>query len=296
MTRLRTGLRQWKTASPFILPGLILVILFSVYPILQNARMSLTDFNVLTQQSQGFVGLAHYARAVADPVVATATVNTIVYALVCIPIEMVLGLFVAALLHSGVRGNLVYRALCYLPVITSWVIVSLIFRYLFSSGQGGLVNYLLGTVGFITEPVAWLSHRWTAFVAIWSLEIWKSVGWVMVIYLAGLQGVPKALYEAARIDGGGWVARLRYITVPLLHPVTIYILVNRVIGAFSAFISIYMITDGGPMNRTEVLLSYMYKAGFQYFEFSYASTLSMIMAALILIFSGSHRLLMKGER
>ncbi|MCG8451833.1 MAG: sugar ABC transporter permease [Spirochaetales bacterium] len=296
MTRLRTGLRQWKTALPFILPGLILVILFSVYPIFQNARMSITNFNVLTQKSQGFVGFTNYVRAASDPVVVTATVNTIVYALVCIPIEMLLGLFIAALLHSGVRGNLVYRALCYLPVITSWVIVSLIFRYLFSSGQGGLVNYLLGGLGLISAPVAWLSHRWTAFVAIWSLEIWKSIGWVMVIYLAGLQGVPKALYEAARIDGSGWFNRLRFITVPLLRPVTVYILVNRVIGAFSAFISIYMITDGGPMNRTEVLLSYMYKAGFQYFEFSYASTLSMIMAVLILMFSGTHRLLIKEEK
>lgn len=283
MEGIKSGYRQWKEVLPYLLPGFILLVIFSIYPIYRNFIMSLNDYNVILLQSDKFVGFSHYRKMLTDPKFHLSLVNTFLYMIATVPIEILLGLLVASLVNSDIRGVSFFRTLLYIPVITSWVVVSLIFRYLFESGEGGMVNYLLIHVRILKEPVSWLNSRWTANIVIWCLDIWKAVGWVMVIYLAALQNIDKSLYEASMIDGASWFQRLVNITVPFLRPVTMFIMINRIIGAFNAFVSIFMITDGGPLGRTEVLLSYTYKKAFSHFEFSYSSSLSLCIGLLILM-------------
>jgi len=190
------------------------------------------------------------------------------------------------MVHRVFIGKRLFRAIYYLPVITSWVVVSFLFQFLFSSNPGGLVNYLLVTVlGILDKPVQWMSETKTAWVIIYALGIWKGMGWTMVIFLAALQGVPVELYEVAAIDGAGEWRQFRHVTLPLIRRTTLFILVALIIGGFQVFISVYLITGGGPLHRTEVVLSYMYDRAFDKLRFGYGASLSYILAAIVVFVS-----------
>jgi len=198
---------------------------------------------------------------------------------------MILGLSVALLLDRKLLARGVFRVLYYLPVITSWVVVSFIFAYLFSS-QGGVVNYLLGDVlHLIPDTQAWLGSTTLALPTLMILGVWKGVGWNMVIFLAGLQSIPPDLYEAGQVDGAGRWARFRWITMPLLRPVVAFVAVMLVIGAFGAFIPMFILTQGGPLHSTETLLTYGYNNAFQSFDFGYGAAISYLFAAFVLVLS-----------
>jgi multiple sugar transport system permease protein len=177
----------------FILPGLLLYLIFNIYPLLKAFQMSFLEWNIMPGQSNEFVGLANYVRAAQDPVARMALRNTILYALITVPGQMILALAAAVLLNSVRRMRTFFRTLYYLPVVTSWVIVSLLFRYLFQSPKG-LINHLLVNVLHLArEPIPWLREAATAMVPIWSLGIWKGIGWSMVIFLAALATIPLEL-------------------------------------------------------------------------------------------------------
>ena len=197
--QLRRRGRQWGKALPFILPGFVLMALFILYPLLRNVWISFTEFNVIKNEVVRFVGVQNYVDAMKDRHYLTAFRNTLLYTLVTVPGQMFLGLVLASLINSVRRGQTAFKVICYLPVITSWVVVSLVFKYLFMSGSGGLVNYFLMKLHIISKPVAWLQGEWTANLVLWLFGIWKGVGWVMVIYLAALQGVPTSVYELSLI-------------------------------------------------------------------------------------------------
>jgi multiple sugar transport system permease protein len=180
----------------------------------------------------------------------------------------------------------VFRTIYYVPVITSWVVVSFLFQFLFSSNPGGLVNYFIVSVlGVTNTPVRWMSEPKTAWIIIYALGIWKGMGWTMVIFLAALQGVPVELYEVAAIDGAGEWRQFRHVTLPLIRRTTLFILVALIIGGFQVFISVYLITGGGPVHRTEVVLSYMYERAFGRLRFGYGASLSYILAAIVVFVS-----------
>lgn len=280
---LSSDLKKWKEVFPFIVMGLILLSVFVVYPLYKNMLMSFTEYNILTNKTETYIGFDNYVRALSDPKVKLAFENTVLYGFMTVPLQMLFGLMLASLINSKIRGRLFFRVIYYIPVITSWIVVSLVFRYLFESGEAGLINYVLLSFGFISEPIAWLGSRWTANTIIWVLGIWKGVGWVMIIYLAAIQSINKNLYEAASIDGANSVQKFWSITVPAVKPVTYFILVNLLIGSFNVFIQVLTITKGGPMGRTEVLLSYMYKVAFSNFEFGYSSAIAVLMGILIFI-------------
>jgi len=228
-----------------------------------------------------FVGLANYGRAFSDPIVGLSLRNTILYTVVTVPGQMILALFVALLLNTITKGKVFFRVVYYIPVVTSWVIVSLLFKYLFQSPKG-IINYMLVNVlHVIQEPIPWLRAASTAFIPILALGIWKGIGWTMVILLSALQTIPPELYEVAEIDGANGWQKLTKITLPLIRPTLVFTFVMLMIGGFNVFISVVMITNGGPLQKTEVILSYLYHQAFDFLDFGYGSALSFLLALII---------------
>jgi multiple sugar transport system permease protein len=270
----------------FLAPGFALFTLVVLYPIARAFEISLYNWSIVPGATSEFLGLENYDRALHDPVFWRALANTAFYMGVTVPAQIALGLAAAVLLDGRMPARPLFRTLYYLPVVTSWVVVSLLFRYLFLT-DGGLVNWVLhDNLHVVAHNVDWLGGRWSALTAISILGIWKGVGWSMVIFLAALQGVPRELYEAAAVDGAGAWRRFRSIALPSLRPVVAFVTVMLVIGGFNVFISVFLITAGGPRDATQVLLTYMYRQAFTFLDFGYGSaisfTLTLIVAALSL--------------
>jgi multiple sugar transport system permease protein len=274
------------TAALFILPGLLLFSTFVIGPMLYSFRISFYDWQIIRPEESEWLGLANYARALGNPIFLRATLNTLVYAVVTVPGQIVAGLLVAVLLNQQIRGRATFRLIYYLPVITSWVIVSLLFEYMFS-GQAGLINYLLNDVlHVLSENIIWLADPVLAFVPIHLLGIWKGVGWTAIILLAGLQAIPQHLYEAAEVDGAQASQRFFYITLPLLRPTLVFLIVVLTIGALNAYISNLLITNGGdPLDQTHFILTLMYEATFTKLEFGYGSAISYLLTAFVFVIS-----------
>jgi multiple sugar transport system permease protein len=257
-----------------------------IYPLGYELYISFFDWKIMPGQHSEFVALDNYRDVLEDKYFWLALKNTARYTAITVIGQMVIGLGLAVLVHRVFIGKRLFRAIYYVPVITSWVVVSFLFQFLFSSHPGGFVNYMLVSVfGILNEPVLWMSETRTAWLIIYALGIWKGVGWTMVIFLAALQGVPVELYEVAAIDGAGEWRQFWNVTVPLIRRTTLFIMVALVIGGFQAFISIYLITGGGPLHRTEVVLSYMYDRAFDKLEFGYGASLSYILAAIVVFVS-----------
>ena len=281
------GFRAQRRILPFVflLPALAFFVVFQVYPLLKGFQMSFYHWELLPGRVSQFIGLENYINAFTDPIFLRASKNTLIYALVTVPGQMILAMLAAVLLNALPRGRVIFRVLYYVPVITSWVIVSLLIRYLFQSPEG-LINYFLVNVLHVAKnPILWMNKASTAFIPILILGIWKGIGWSMVIYLAALAGVPKELQEAASIDGANSWQNFWRITFPLISPTIVFTLVMLLIGGFNVFISVYLITGGGPMQQTEVMLSYAYHQAFDYLDFGYGAALSYTMGIIIIILS-----------
>jgi multiple sugar transport system permease protein len=274
------------SAALFILPGLLLFGTFVIGPMIYSFRISLYDWNIVKPELSEWQGLGNYARAIGNPIFRRAVLNTLAYTFVTVPAQMIIGLIIAILLNQSIRGKAFFRVMYYLPVITSWVIVSLLFEYMFS-GQAGLINYLLRDVlHVIDKNILWLADPILAFVPIHLLGIWKGVGWTAIIFLAGLQTIPIHLYEAAEVDGAGPLQSFFSITIPLLWPTTIFLLVVLTIGGLNAYISNLLITNNGdPLDLTHFILTLMYEATFTRLEFGYGAAISYLLTALVFVIS-----------
>lgn len=277
---------RWYVPYLFLLPGLVLYLMWTVYPLLYQLYISFFDWNIMPGQVSEFVGLVNYQEAFGDGTFWLALKNTAGYVVVTVAGQLLIGLTLAILVHRVVVGKRFFRAVYYLPVVTSWVVVSFLFTYLFSPGASGLVNYLLFNVlHLIPEPISWMANANTAWIAIYSLGIWKGIGWAMVIFLAALQSIPTELYEAAAIDGAGEWGRFRHMTVPLIRRTTMFVLMALVIGGFQVFISVLLITGGGPLHRTEVALTYNFDEAFGNLNFGYGAALSYLLTIIIVLVS-----------
>jgi multiple sugar transport system permease protein len=262
---------------------MLLFVAWTLYPLFYSLIMSFTEWNLI--KPSRFIGLSNYTRALADPVFWLALRNTLSYTLITVPGQMFFGLGLALLLDQPLRARAFFRTIYYIPVVTSWVVVSLIFTYLYN-GQAGLINWLLRDgLHLIDKNINWLGEPLTANLAIATLGIWKGIGWTMVIFLAGLQSIPQEVYEAAAIDGAGSWQRLRSITLPLIRQTTLFILVLLTIGGFQVFISVYVMTGGKPLHRTDVLLTYMYSNAFEFLDLGYGSALSYLFALMVFALS-----------
>ncbi|HIV21531.1 MAG TPA: sugar ABC transporter permease [Candidatus Scatomorpha stercorigallinarum] len=264
-----------------LLPGIAVFAIFTIYPIVKLFIMSFLEWDRANMFEHGFAGLANYKAVLTDRTFWISFTNTIVYTVITVPAQMALGLLAAVLINSIPRFRVTFRVIYYLPVITSWVIVSLVFRYIFNTE--GMLNYLLTNVLHLTESnVRWLDTRWGGMTVAMLLGIWKGVGWNLVVFLAALQSVPGELYESAEMDGCGPFTKFFYITLPSIKPTILFALVMLTIGGFNVFTSIKMITDGKPMHETEVILTWMYSKAFNSGEFGYAAALSFIVAVTLI--------------
>ena len=260
-----------------LLPGLAVFGMFTVYPIFRLLWMSFCDWSFASMLDQPFIGLANYREVLGDGTFWTVFVNSVVYTLVTVPGQMALGLFTAVLINGIRHFGVTFRVINYLPVITSWVIASLVFRYVFNTE--GLLNYFLTDVIHVTSAnVRWLDTRWSGLAVAMILGIWKGVGWNMVVFLAALQQVPAELYEAAEIDGCGAWKKFVSVTLPSIRGTVLFALIMLTIGGFNVFTSIKMITGGKPAHQTDTLLTWMYYKAFSTGKFGYAAALSFIMA------------------
>ncbi len=280
----RSGRRRRVSLTPylFLAPGALLFVIFIVYPAAQAFQMSLFDWKIVAGAVSDFTGLDNYVRAFADPHFWLSLSNSGIYMLATVLPQIVLGLGVALLLKKKSPTQPLFRILFYLPVVTSWVVVSLLFKYLFA--DNGLVNFTLHDfLHLMNSNVSWLSTRGTALVVICLLGIWKGIGWSMMIYLAALQGVPEELEEAATMDGAGRWQRFRAVTLPAIRPATVFLTVMLVIGGLNVFASVQLVTGGGPVGQTDVVLSYMYTQAFTYLDFGYGSAIAVILAVLVFV-------------
>ncbi len=269
----------------FILPGFALFTLFILYPMAYSLRVSLYDWNIINPTRSEFLGLQNYQDTLQDPIFQRAVKNTLLYALVTVPGQMILGLGVAILLNQKLPGQSFFRTVYYLPVITSWVVVALLFEYLFNS-QAGLINYGLQQVGLIVKPIRWLADENLVMVPIHLLGIWKGVGWTAVVMLAGLQGIPAELYEAAAVDGANALRRFRNVTLPLMRSTLVFLVVVLTIGALNVYISGLLITNGGdPLDRTHFVLTLMYQETFDNLDFGRGAAISYLLTSLIFVIS-----------
>jgi multiple sugar transport system permease protein len=265
-----------------LLPGLLVFCVFTIYPIIKLFIASFFNWQIGWNQHSVFVGVQNYIKVFQDPIFKTAMTNTLMYAIVTVPTQIIIGLFVAVFIYNITNFKITFRVLYYLPVITSWVIVSLVFRYIFNNE--GFLNYFLKEVMCIIDTnIHWLDRPSTGLFVAELLGIWKGIGWNMVVLLAALQAVPKQLYEAAEMDGCGSVKKFIYITLPCIKKTILFAVVMLSIGAFNVFTSIQLMTGGKPAHQTEVVLTWMYHKAFETGDFGYAAALSFIVAMVIAI-------------
>ncbi|HEX6497428.1 MAG TPA: sugar ABC transporter permease [Micromonosporaceae bacterium] len=272
--------------TPYLLlaPALVLFAIVILIPVVKAVQVSLYEWSPIPGADNTFVGADNYLKAFGDHEFGRDVVNATVYMLVTVPGQIVVGLAVALLLYSRLPGRTLFRVLFYLPVVTSWVVVSLLFRYLFSD-EGALNWFLVDVLGVADHPVGWLGSRWTAMVALCTLGIWKGIGWTAVILLAGLQGVPVEHQEAAAVDGAGYLRRVWHVVLPALRRSLLFVTVLLGIGGFQAFIQVLLLTQGGPAGETEMPLTYLYRQAFDYLDFGYGSALAVLMTVVVLAVS-----------
>lgn len=274
--------RERLAGYAFVLPGFGLYMLIILYPAVQAFLISLRDYKVTPGAVSPWVGWDNYARAMEDPVLIRSFVNAAAYMAITVPLQVVIGLFLALLLGARLPGRTLFRVLFYLPVVTSWVVVSLLFQYLFSTDRGVINWFLVDFTGLADQNINWLGERWPAMIAISVLGVWKGIGWAMLIFLAALSGVSKELHEAAALDGAGAVNRFRHVTLPSIRGTTVTVVILLVIGGFNVFTSVLLMTGGGPLDQTQVPLTYMYRQAFNFLDFGYGSAISFLLTGVVL--------------
>lgn len=277
--------REW-TAYLFNAPGLILFAVFTVYALYTSFIISFHEWDII-DPTKPFVGLQNYRDILADEDFREAIGHTVYFVLGSVPATMIIALGLALLLNTQIRGLGLFRTAYYLPVITPLVIAAIIWTWVYNVDYG-LANYYLQRLGIIDQPILWLADRTTAMPAVIVMNIWKGVGFSMIVYLAGLQAIPNELYEASEVDGAGPWTRFRRITFPLLAPTTFFLLLINTLGATKAFDQIFVMTNGGPPGpggATTTVTYYIYNAAFRDFRMGYASALAYSLFAMLFVLS-----------
>jgi multiple sugar transport system permease protein len=242
------------------------------------AFLSFTSWDLITPPE--WVGLENYVRAYNDELFFKSLGNTVYYTIGTVPIGVFIALLLAIAMNQKLRGIVFYRTLYFLPIVSSVVTISLLWTWIYYP-DFGILNYLVRLLGF--SPINWLQTTAWAMPAIIVMSIWAGLGYNMVILLAGLQGIPEELYDAAHIDGATRVQAFWYITIPMLSPVIFFVVVLSLIGSFQVFSSAYVMTQGGPQNATLTIVFLIFNQGFRYFRMGYASALAVLLAIIILI-------------
>ena len=263
----------------FLLPSLLAFAIFIAFPVAASFALTFTSWDILTPPR--FVGLRNYQYMISgDPLFWKVVGNTLYYAFVSVPLTIACALGLALALNQKLRGVTIYRSLYFLPVVSSIIAVAIVWRWIYD-GEWGLLNWLLSFVGIPRQN--WLFDPVLAMPAVIVMNVWKNMGYTMVIFLAGLQGISEIYYEAAKIDGANAFQRFRSITLPLLSPVMLFVVVISVINSVQAFGAIYIMTKGGPLDATNVLVYHLYFKAFQELQMGYAATLAWVLFAFLFV-------------
>ena len=267
----------------FVAPATAYLLVFSFLPMLVAAYLSLHRWHLLKAAPSGgeFVGAANYVELAANPFFQNALLNTFYFVLLSVPLGMVTSLAVAVLVNQRLRGIAVFRTLFYVPAVSSGVAISMVWIWILLPDVG-LINSCLRWLGFEGSTNFLNDTRW-AMPALALVSVWIGLGPRMIIFLAGLQGIPQALYEATALDGCGPWQRFRHVTLPLLLPTTLFVLVTSTIAAFQFFTPVYMMTKGGPRRTTDVVAYHIFKEAWHKYELGTASAQSYVLFVVILI-------------
>ncbi|PJN51355.1 Lactose transport system permease protein LacF [Paenibacillus sp. GM2FR] len=291
MKRVRGGanMKQFKrmfgkdaaVAWMLIAPNVIWIAVFTLFAIFYSFYLSFTEVDLFANQFT-LVGLDNYTQSFADPVFTKSIVNTTVFTIFTVAFSMGIAIVVAVLLNSKIKGRKLMRAAFFLPSILPIIAVAQVWIWIYEPSYG-LLNYFLEKIGIgdPSHPFQWLVSPDTAMLSVIIFSIWKSFGYNMVIYLAALQGVSRSLYEAAEIDGANAVQKFFRITIPGLRPATFFILITSISGSFQTFGEIYALTNGGPMNQTNMIAYYIYQYAFEFFKIGRASAVSVLLFILL---------------
>ncbi len=281
---------QARMGYLFITPTILLFAVFTVIPVVMAFYLSFTNYDVLSRMD--WVGLDNYRKLIADDLLWQTFRNVLYYTVIFVPLNILTSLLVALLLNRASRGVKLFRTLNYLPTLTSAVAAATVWLWILHP-EFGLLNGFLSYFG-ITGP-AWLSQSSTAMTSVIMVTLWQAIGSNMVIYLAGLQGVPDYLYESAKLDGANAVQRFCFITWPQLRPTTFLVSTMSIIGALQLFDQAFVLTQGGPANATKTPVYLIYQQGFNQLQMGYASSQAFVLALAILIFSLINMKLSKAE-
>jgi multiple sugar transport system permease protein len=281
---------QARMAYLFISPTILLFAVFTVIPVFMAFYLSFTNYDVLSRMD--WVGLDNYRKLVADDLLWQTFRNVLYYTVIFVPLNILTSLLIALLLNKARLGVKLFRTLNYLPTLTSAVAAATVWLWILHP-EYGLLNGFLSYFG-VTGP-AWLAQSNTAMTSIIMVTLWQAVGSNMVIYLAGLQGVPDYLYESAKLDGANAMQRFRFITWPQLRPTTFLVSTMSIIGALQLFDQAFVLTQGGPANATKTPVYLIYQQGFNQLQMGYASSQAFVLAIGILIFSLINMRLSKAE-
>jgi multiple sugar transport system permease protein len=272
-----TGWRKAATVTAFLAPSLVCLLAFSIGPMIGTLWTSLQEWNLI--RPARFIGLDNYRELRDDEDFRRAIRNTLYYLVGYLPLVTAGGLGLALLVNRAFRGVTFFRAMYFLPVVTSWVVVALLWRWLLNPSSG-IVNFLLGKIGI--HGIGWWTSRQWAMPSVILASAWKDVGFVMVVLLAGLQGIPQTLYEAATLDGAGPWQKLRRVTIPLLTPSLFFVAVISLINGFQVFDQVWVMTGGGPAGASTVMVEQIVKNTFTYGRAGYASAQSVVLFVIIL--------------
>lgn len=262
----------------FVAPMVFGLFVFRIGPVIAAFVMSFTAWNVRTNPD--YIGLSNYRELYESPIFHEVFQNTLTFALFYVPGIMILSLTMAVVVNQKLRGIAFFRGLYFMPYITTMVAVAIVWNWIFAT-RFGLLNYVLRNYIGFDRPPRWLASRDYALYVLIIVTIWKNAGFQMMVFLAGLQGIPAHFYEAARVDGANRWRLFRHITLPLLSPVTFFVLIITLIQATQTFEVTYTMTEGGPRNASTTLAYYIYQNAFVYNRMGFASSLAYVLIALV---------------
>lgn len=268
---------QVLTALFFLLPALVVIGTFLIYPSISALYVSLTNWNGFSPEKT-FIGISNYVQLAQSSEFWNSLFVTLIYAGGVCLFSVASGLSLALLLDAPLRGRGFYRTVYFLPTVTSSVAVAIVWRYMLN--PSGYVNTWLAKAGI--TGMDWLQNRWTALIALILITVWKNLGINMILYLTALQAMPASIFEAAQLDGANTWVRLKWITMPLLRPMTFFVVVQALITSFQSFDLVYVFTAGGPQGGTDVLGMYMYREAFRLGNFGLGTAISFVTLVLVL--------------
>lgn len=269
----------------FVAPGLLFMGIFMMYPLIYSLILSFTQYNFAYDAKPVFIGFSNYIKMWSDPYFIASLKNTAVFSLIFFPIVMVLALVIALMLEKGVKGSGIFRTSIFLPVVIPLSLTGIVFQWILNE-QYGLFNFILKDIfnlGFLARN--WLGDDTWAMISIAFVSIWKYVGMLVILFMAGLQAIPKDLYEAAEVDGATGFKKILYITLPNLRESYVVCGIWAIIQSVKVFEQPFIMTGGGPGTSTLVLYQYTWENAFKYYEMGYASAIAYVMGAIILLLS-----------